>query len=134
MSSKNKFYVTTPIYYVTAKPHLGSLYSTLIADVLARWHKLKGEKTFFLTGTDDMVKKLIKQHSKQVKTQNHLYIVLFLAYQDAWKTYEIDYSKFIVTDRSHYGRTRVCTDYFWIKVIFIKTVILVGIVHHVKHL
>ncbi len=53
MSSKNKFYVTTPIYYVTAKPHLGSLYSTLIADVLARWHKLKGEKIFFLTGTDE---------------------------------------------------------------------------------
>ena len=36
-----KFYVTTPIYYVTAKPHLGSLYSTLLADVAARWHKLK---------------------------------------------------------------------------------------------
>ena len=46
MSQKNKFYVTTPIYYVTAKPHLGHLYSTVIADVLARWHKLKNNKTF----------------------------------------------------------------------------------------
>ena len=40
-----KFYVTTPIYYVTAKPHLGSLYSTLLADVAARWHRLRGIKT-----------------------------------------------------------------------------------------
>lgn len=46
MTDKNKFYVTTPIYYVTAKPHLGHLYSTVIADVLARWNKLQGKKTF----------------------------------------------------------------------------------------
>ena len=39
---QKKFYVTTPIYYVTARPHLGSLYSTLLADVAARWHALQG--------------------------------------------------------------------------------------------
>jgi len=43
----NTFYVTTPIYYVTAKPHLGSLYATLLADVAARWHKLAGNEVFF---------------------------------------------------------------------------------------
>ena len=48
MAAPNKWYVTTPIYYVTARPHLGSLYSTLIADVITRYHKLKGEQTFFL--------------------------------------------------------------------------------------
>jgi methionyl-tRNA synthetase len=47
-TDKNKFYVTTPIYYVTAKPHLGHLYSTVIADVLTRWHKLKNDRTLFL--------------------------------------------------------------------------------------
>lgn len=47
MAQANHFYVTTPIYYVTAKPHLGSLYSTLLADVAARWHKIQGKKLFF---------------------------------------------------------------------------------------
>ena len=55
---KNKFYVTTPIYYVTAKPHLGTLYSTIMADVIARWNKLKGKETFFLTGTDEHGQKI----------------------------------------------------------------------------
>lgn len=41
------FYVTTPIYYVTARPHLGSLYSTLLADVFARWNKMNGSRVFF---------------------------------------------------------------------------------------
>ncbi len=55
---KNSFYVTTPIYYVTAKPHLGSLYTTLLADVIARWNKLLGNDTFFLTGTDEHGQKI----------------------------------------------------------------------------
>ncbi len=102
MSSKNKFYVTTPIYYVTAKPHLGSLYSTLIADVLARWHKLKGEKVFFLTGTDEHGQK-IEQAAQQAGKDPKAFVDSFIpAYQEAWKTYEIDYNKFIrTTDPAH---------------------------------
>ena len=50
---KQHFYVTTPIYYVNARPHLGHVYTTVIADVLARFHKLLGEEVFFLTGTDE---------------------------------------------------------------------------------
>ena len=47
------FYVTTPIYYVNDEPHIGHAYTTLTADALARWHRLLGEETFFLTGTDE---------------------------------------------------------------------------------
>ena len=47
------FYVTTPIYYVNAEPHLGHAYSTIAADVLARHHRQRGEDVFFLTGTDE---------------------------------------------------------------------------------
>lgn len=47
------FYVTTPIYYVNAEPHLGHAYTTVVADFLARWHRLDGYRTFFLTGTDE---------------------------------------------------------------------------------
>ena len=50
---KNKFYITTPIYYVNAKPHIGHAYTTIAADVMARFHRLKGERTFLLTGTDE---------------------------------------------------------------------------------
>ncbi len=102
MSLKNKFYVTTPIYYVTAKPHLGSLYSTLIADVLARWHKLKGEKVFFLTGTDEHGQK-VEQAAHQAGKAPKAFVDSFIpAYQSAWQTYGIDYTKFIrTTDHSH---------------------------------
>lgn len=49
----NAFYVTTPIYYVNAAPHLGHAYTTIVADVLNRFHLLSGERTYFLTGTDE---------------------------------------------------------------------------------
>ncbi len=49
----DKFYVTTPIYYINAEPHIGHAYSTIAADVLARWHRLMGDDVFFLTGLDE---------------------------------------------------------------------------------
>jgi methionyl-tRNA synthetase len=51
--SKQKFYLTTPIYYVNARPHIGHAYTTIAADVIARRHRLLGDDTFFLTGTDE---------------------------------------------------------------------------------
>jgi methionyl-tRNA synthetase len=62
-----KFYITTPIYYVNDKPHLGHFYTTLIADVLARWHRLKNEDVFFLTGTDENSQKNVKAAEKAGK-------------------------------------------------------------------
>ncbi|HKL16941.1 MAG TPA: class I tRNA ligase family protein, partial [Patescibacteria group bacterium] len=62
---KKKFYVTTPIYYVNAAPHIGSAYTTIAADILARWHRLKGEDTFFLTGTDEHGQKVANRAEKQ---------------------------------------------------------------------
>ena len=59
-----KFYITTPIYYATAKPHLGSLYSTLLADIFAKWNKIKGSKTFLLTGTDEHGQKIALEAEK----------------------------------------------------------------------
>ena len=57
MSDKT-FYVTTPIYYVNARPHIGHAYTTIVADVLARRHRLLGDDTFFLTGTDEHGQKI----------------------------------------------------------------------------
>ncbi|HZY72388.1 MAG TPA: class I tRNA ligase family protein, partial [Edaphobacter sp.] len=56
--TKKKFYLTTPIYYVNARPHIGHAYTTIAADVLARRHRLLGEDTFFLTGTDEHGQKI----------------------------------------------------------------------------
>lgn len=102
MDKKKTFYVTTPIYYVTAKPHLGSLYSTLIADVLARWHVLNNYEIFFLTGTDEHGQK-IEQAAKQAGKYPKTFIDSFIpAYKDTWKQYEILYDKFIrTTDQKH---------------------------------
>src|SRR5271154_227376 len=49
----SRFYVTTPIYYINDVPHLGSAYTTIAADVLSRYHRLRGHETLFLTGTDE---------------------------------------------------------------------------------
>ena len=55
---KKTFYITTPIYYTNSSPHVGSAYTTIAADVLARWNKLKGHDVFFLTGTDEHGQKI----------------------------------------------------------------------------
>ena len=58
------FYITTPIYYVNANPHLGHAYSTVVCDALARFHKLRGEDVRFLTGTDEHGDKIAKSAAK----------------------------------------------------------------------
>jgi methionyl-tRNA synthetase len=54
------FFVSTPIYYVTAAPSIGSAYTTVAADMIARWHRQRGEETFFLTGTDEHGQKVLE--------------------------------------------------------------------------
>ena len=53
MSLAGRFYITTPIYYVNAEPHVGHAYTTIMSDILARHHRQRGEDVFFLTGTDE---------------------------------------------------------------------------------
>ena len=55
----DKFYITTPIYYVNDKPHIGHAYTTILADVLARYHKAEGNEVFFLTGLDRTLQDLM---------------------------------------------------------------------------
>src|SRR5687767_12769221 len=55
----DRFYLTTPIYYVNDRPHIGHVYSTTIADVVARYHRLRGDRTFMLTGVDEHAAKVV---------------------------------------------------------------------------
>lgn len=102
MDDQKKFYITTPIYYVTAKPHLGSLYSTLIADAFARWNKILGKNVFFLTGTDEHGQKIAQAAQKANLGPKEFVDSFIPAYQNVWKQYEIEYNKFIrTTDPDH---------------------------------
>ncbi|MBU1003048.1 MAG: methionine--tRNA ligase [Proteobacteria bacterium] len=60
----DRFFITTPIYYVNAKPHLGHAYTTIVADSIARYHRLAGHETFFLTGTDEHGDKIVEAAAK----------------------------------------------------------------------
>ncbi len=60
----NAFYITTPIYYVNASPHIGHAYTTIVADVLARYHRMIGDETFFVTGTDEHGDKIAEAAQK----------------------------------------------------------------------
>ena len=55
-----RVYITTPIYYVNAEPHLGHTYTTVVADTLARWHRQRGDEVLFVTGTDEHGDKIVQ--------------------------------------------------------------------------
>lgn len=97
-----KFYVTTPLYYGTGRPHLGSLYTTVLADVAARWHKLNGYQTYFLTGTDEHGQKIAEAAKKVGKEPKEFVDHYVDEYKKTWRDYHIDYTKFIrTTDGEH---------------------------------
>lgn len=99
---KNKFYVTTPIYYPNDIPHIGHAYTTIVADVLSRWNKLLGKEVFFLTGTDEHGKKIeIAAKEKGLKPKEFI-DELIPKFKDAWKKLNINYDFFIrTTDKKH---------------------------------
>lgn len=98
----NKFYITTPIYYVNDKPHIGSAYTTIAADVLARFHRAKGDDTWFLTGTAEHGSKIAETAEK-----NNIEVEEFVnqnaeKFKTAWKHLNISYDDFIrTTEQRH---------------------------------
>jgi len=103
MSIDNKkFYITTPIYYVNDRPHIGHAYTTCAVDVLARWHKAKGEKTFFLTGTDEHGAKVQQAADKNGKSVQDFVDANAQTFKDAWQKLNAQYDNFLrTTDEKH---------------------------------
>lgn len=100
--NKEKFYITTPIYYPNDVPHLGHAYTTIAADALARWHKLQGKDVFFLTGTDEHGKKLARTAEKEGKSPKEFIDALIPEFKSAWEKLNINYDHFIrTTDANH---------------------------------
>ena len=95
--SKENFYITTPIYYVNDVPHIGHAYTTIAADVLARWHKSGGENTWFLTGTDEHGQKIQTVAEKRGITPKELCDEVVLNFQRLWGVLNISNDDFIRT-------------------------------------
>jgi methionyl-tRNA synthetase len=90
-------YFTTPIYYVTAKPHLGHAYTTIVGDALARWNRLIGNDVHFLTGTDEHGQKVQDYADAAGKSAQEFVDEIAPLYADAWRKLNISNDDFIRT-------------------------------------
>ena len=91
------FYITTPIYYVNAKPHLGHAYTTIVADSLSRFHKTLGDNTMFLTGTDEHGDKIVKAAEKQGVSPKEFVDGISGLFQQLWPHLGIENDAFVRT-------------------------------------
>ncbi|XP_052784329.1 methionine--tRNA ligase, mitochondrial-like [Mya arenaria] len=102
---RKPFFVTTPIYYVNAAPHMGHLYSSVIADATARYQRLKGADVMFSTGTDEHGLK-IQQAATQTKTSPDLFVSkVSQSFKTMFDGYHIGYTDYIRTTEERHHRT-----------------------------
>ena len=100
--TKPSFYLTTPIYYVNSVPHLGTAYTTVAADTLARYRRLTGHDVWFLTGLDEHGQKVEEAASKADMTPKEWVDTLAVEFKDTWKMLSISNDQFIrTTDEMH---------------------------------
>lgn len=101
---RDYFYITTPIYYVNDKPHIGHAYTTILADVLARYHRLQGVPTHFLTGTDEHGQKVQRAAEKAGMTPQQQADSTVVHFQNLWKRLGITHDDFIRTTEERHKR------------------------------
>ena len=103
----NKFYITTPLYYVNDEPHIGTAYTTILADVLNRYYQSIGYDTFFLTGTDEHGQKVQEAANKNnISPKEHVDKVV-KRFKNVWNKLDIKYNDFIrTTEKRHVERVK----------------------------
>ena len=102
MADKKTFYITTPIYYPSGRLTIGNAYTTIAADVMARYKRSQGYDTFFLTGTDEHGLKIEQKAEKQGVKPQEFVDKMVVIYKKLWKSLDISYDKFIrTTDEEH---------------------------------
>ncbi len=101
----SKFYLTTPLYYVNDKPHIGHAYTEIAADALARFRRLKTDEVFFLTGTDEHGLKIDQAAQKAGMTPKHFADQVVQRFLEAWKRLGISYDDFLRTTEIRHTRT-----------------------------
>ncbi len=114
--AKSAFYITTPIYYVNDKPHIGHAYTTILADVLSRFHRAQGADVFFLTGVDEHGQKVQQAAEKSgILPQEHCDRMM-VHFKNAWEKLEITNDFFIrTTDDFHIKAVQDVLQYLWDK-------------------
>ena len=99
-----RFFVTTPIYYVNDAPHIGTAYTTVTADAVARWHRLLGDDVFFLTGTDEHGLKVVQTAEANGASPQEWTDRTSERFRETWKHLDIAYDDFIrTTEPRHYA-------------------------------
>ena len=102
MADKGTFYITTPIYYPSANAHIGHCYTTVAADTMARFKKLCGYDTYFLTGTDEHGQKIERKAAEKGVTPKEFVDEIVANFKKLWKLMDVEYSDFIrTTDKRH---------------------------------
>jgi methionyl-tRNA synthetase len=99
-----RFYVTTPIYYVNDVPHVGHAYTTVNADALARWHRLRGDEVFFLTGTDEHGAKVAEAAAAHEMSPETWADTVVQRFTDAWRDLDVANDDFIRTTEPRHHR------------------------------
>ncbi len=105
--SKRKFYITTPVYYVNGVPHIGHTYATLVADVMARYHRQKGDETYFLTGTDENAQKNVESAKKEGKPIQEYVNDLSSTWRETWLELGFSFDRFIRTTSTEHKNASV---------------------------
>ncbi len=101
-STVNTYYATTPIFYVNAEPHIGHAYTTTLVDVVTRFHRLKGDDTFFLTGTDEHGERIYQVAMSKGQTPQEYTDEIAGKFRAIWDSLDIRYDEFIRTTEARH--------------------------------
>src|SRR5919197_540505 len=99
-----KFYITTPIYYVNARPHIGHAYTTIVCDAMARRQRMLGSDTFFLTGTDEHGQKIERSAAEAGVSPQQLTDLIAGKFRGLWDRMKISYNDFVRTTEERHKR------------------------------
>ncbi len=100
-----KYYLTTPIYYTNQAPHIGTAYTTIAADILARYYRQQGEKVLFLTGTDEHGEKIAQAAKEQNKSPQEFVDQIVEKFKQTWQALNISYDDFIRTTQPRHQQS-----------------------------
>ena len=133
MAEKEKFYITTPIYYPSGNPHIGHCYTTVACDSIARYKRLQGKDVMFLTGTDEHGLKIEQKAAEKGITPKAYVDEIVETFKNLWSYMNISYDRYIrTTDDYHIEAVRKYLKHFMTRDIFTRVNIQVNTVHPVK--